>query len=351
VTTAVTARESGREPGGDNQAGGNEFGGRGESASNESEEKAKGDPKVASVSFASDGPSTAQEALDDSLLAETNLLSADSTDGGEAASEASGELGVVEWTSEEVIGLLLGPSEDTRRVLTLHKSGSDTDLRRLILEEEAEDESEEEVAVQRPRANSMLAAGPVNSVFLLTAQQIAVSSTGGPQLAGQHQAENPPLPAAFAVCTYCMRVPAGSAESQVTCPGCGPHHYVRYCSVACLLADSLEHATSCLLRPVAPRFFPGNVTQDIRRATATLVLETHVIESPERFRQRAFSVSCSTGPFPQILLAWARKMNCNMDNAVNSTDWFKKTGDYAIFRSEVTGPVGRYNPNADVIFT
>jgi hypothetical protein len=168
-------------------------------------------------------------------------------------------------------------------------------------------------------------------------------------LTTQHRHTLCTQPAEFAVCTHCLRIPTGGLETQIICPGCGSDHYVRYCSVACLLADSYDHAAACLGRPVPPRLFPTNLPQPIRQSLTTIIPNGR--EGPERFRQRAFSMFCSTGPFPKILLAWARKMNYSLDTTVNANDWFKKTGDYAIFRSDVTGQPNRYNPNADVIFT
>jgi hypothetical protein len=432
-----------------------------------------------------DGPSTIQE-LDDSLLTEKDMLSAASTgtnDGDDGKSESSDEFKVVVWTSEAVIDLLLGPSQDTKKVLTRFKSGSVSDFQRLMAEEDAQYDSEleDDPSTQRSRAGSVadinytaqhrllseahraaqqhanqdsqsdanitvvqhhnthdnsehnannqpqFAAGnmaeqyPVrndNPAAQNTNQQFVsgpsehspvVPEPGYPALnhaaaqynptqhsvpavphvhtlypaigsnvpgypighgttlggntgsggvpmnhaqTAQHLHARHPLPPAFAVCTYCMKLPSGGPESQVICPGCGPDHYVRYCSVACLLADSLDHSLCCLRRPTTPRSFEPNLPQHIYRSLTPMAPPLTVsIETPERFRQRTFSIFCSSGPYPPILASWARKMNIDLHGVVNGTDWFKKAGDYAIFRSDSTGLPSRPNPKADVIFT
>lgn len=345
-------------------------------------------------------PDITSISIKDSVLFEKkqSALATDTNedDKGEANSDTESDFKIVVWTSKAIIKLLLRASnEETRNTVTFRKSASETDLARLIAEaeKEYEYESDEDASVQRPRGHSMPvrddvsfnyepddisaivqqhasqqpgsisgdvhdqnpasvdnAAGHNSSVGETKRGVSGETSTSEPHIAQQHRTHHT-LPAEFAVCTHCLKYPTSGPETQVICPGCGSDHYVRYCSVACLLADAYDHATCCLRRPVPPRLFPTNLPQPIRQSMTTLNPPPNMIETPEKFRQRTFSMFCSTGPFPQILLAWARKMNYNLEATVNGTDWFKKTGDYAIFRSEVTGLEHRFNPNADVIFT
>jgi hypothetical protein len=74
-------------------------------------------------------------------------------------------------------------------------------------------------------------------------------------------------------------------------------------------------------------------------------------ESAERFRQRAFSVYCSSGDFPRLFMAWAKKFNYTRPQSFDVSESFKRTGEYAVFKSRATGPAQRSNPHADVIYT
>jgi len=76
-------------------------------------------------------------------------------------------------------------------------------------------------------------------------------------------------------------------------------------------------------------------------------------ETPERSRQKAFSMYCSSGPFPKLLKTWMKKFGvADPDQQTfDTSEYFKKTGDYAVFRSDRTSPSPRLNPNAEVIFT
>ena len=68
-------------------------------------------------------------------------------------------------------------------------------------------------------------------------------------------------------------------------------------------------------------------------------------ETPERYRQRAFAMYCWQGTFPRILKAYATQREvpvgltgCKLDES------FKKTGDYHIFRSEVSADGKKFAP-------
>jgi hypothetical protein len=52
-------------------------------------------------------------------------------------------------------------------------------------------------------------------------------------------------------CTYCnVMVVASSETPQIMCLGCGLESNIRYCSIACLQADSYDHSESCVHWPI-----------------------------------------------------------------------------------------------------
>lgn len=156
----------------------------------------------------------------------------------------------------------------------------------------------------------------------------------------------------FHFCTFCGVRPSAGDQLAVLCPGCGDQNGVRYCSVACLLVDAFEHSHACLRVPFRPLLPGPEVPRAVRQALVPLV--PGISEPPARFRQRAFAMFCSYGAFPKLYEAWARKERVSahvVSRDPNASEWYKKPGDYAIFRSEQTGGNGRKNPTADVIFS
>jgi hypothetical protein len=48
------------------------------------------------------------------------------------------------------------------------------------------------------------------------------------------------------------------------------------------------------------------------------------VDSPEKFRQKVFSMYCHSGPFPEVMRAWAKQYPFHGQD-LNETRW-KKTG-------------------------
>ena len=68
-------------------------------------------------------------------------------------------------------------------------------------------------------------------------------------------------------------------------------------------------------------------------------------ETPERFRQRAFSMYCWQGHFPPVMKAYAKRHEVPVGLAgCDVNESFKKTGDYHIFRSGVSADGKKFAP-------
>jgi hypothetical protein len=158
-------------------------------------------------------------------------------------------------------------------------------------------------------------------------------------------------------CTYCGERTTPSIQApQVLCSGCGPTSMIRYCSVACLLVDSLAHSGHCMNYSASDRAAFHSLPGMFIYITNPIMSEFGYSESPERFRQRAFSMYCSSGPFPKLFMAWMMNSAVILtgqqdQHAIDPNETVKRTGDYAIFRSNVTLDSPRSNPSADVIYT
>jgi hypothetical protein len=152
-------------------------------------------------------------------------------------------------------------------------------------------------------------------------------------------------------CTFCHD-PQSIDAFQVTCPGCGPKCNVRYCSTACLLVDAVQHSAHCMQRS-----FPQEEVFQSLQAHGSLA-QTPIFrldgsrDPPYRFRQKMFSLYCYSGRFPKLYKTWGKRSNSlSTMPGFDENESIKKTGDYVIFRSEVTGRAPRHNPDADVIYT
>jgi hypothetical protein len=122
-------------------------------------------------------------------------------------------------------------------------------------------------------------------------------------------------------------------------------------STSCLLADSYKHQD--LRRCIG-------YAQSEREGPAYCMTTTHKVEnfpishptysppSPEYFRQKAFSMFCRNGDFPQLLNTWYRVMQGGVTPHVTSPDTRKQIGDYYIFRSVQSAGNLNY-PTVDVI--
>ena len=155
-------------------------------------------------------------------------------------------------------------------------------------------------------------------------------------------------------CTFCLNEFSPTAISPLyLCPGCGPDfHAPRYCSVECLLTDTLQHANQCARFPAYARNSKNYVASPHyvydQNALMTSAAQQ---ESPEMFRQRTFSLYCRYGAFPKLAAAWCRrnsrypftKLLCDLDGE-------KLTGIYHVFESGHLRPGLVPNFQASVLF-
>ncbi|ESZ95990.1 hypothetical protein SBOR_3610 [Sclerotinia borealis F-4128] len=160
-------------------------------------------------------------------------------------------------------------------------------------------------------------------------------------------------------CTYCAKHYYATTESpMVLCHGCGLNSGVKYCSIACLLAGSLTHADVCLQESVEEFEIP---TVDHSPAyqiyyTGPLAIsssdELPIKKSKYNYRQKVFGMYCHSGPFPQLLVAWARKNDLlHTLQGQDATEATKRTGSYFVFKSSLTSNERRTNPDSTVICT
>ncbi|KAF7933736.1 uncharacterized protein EAE98_003445 [Botrytis deweyae] len=159
-------------------------------------------------------------------------------------------------------------------------------------------------------------------------------------------------------CTYCRGHHHATIDSpMVLCHGCGPNGGIKYCSIACLLAESLAHANVC------QESVDDSETFTISRPTAHQIYYTGILAAPLTFgttfqksiyayRQKVFAMYCRSGPFPKIHKAWARQNNTlptvPEQDAVEAT---KKTGSYFVFKSALTSNSNHMNLDSTVICT
>lgn len=180
---------------------------------------------------------------------------------------------------------------------------------------------------------------------------------------------NPTGPQETYSCTYCNAKIAPTLKNPlVFCSGCGPTPSCTYCSIACLLVDSYDHATSCWNYPAAARAIPHTFPPGSPYVYETNPVMTENMGSGtrEQFRQRTFLLYARYGPWPNLAEAWCRK---NTDwprvtatqplSPTQRTEWRdtlidwetqKRTGVYHIFWSGAFESSLRANPKADVIY-
>ncbi|KAF7954313.1 hypothetical protein EAE96_005440 [Botrytis aclada] len=159
-------------------------------------------------------------------------------------------------------------------------------------------------------------------------------------------------------CTYCRDHHHATIDSpMVLCHGCGPDSGIKYCSIACLLAESLAHADVC------QESMDDSETFTISRPTAYQIYYTGILAAPFTFgttckksiyayRQKVFAMYCRSGPFPQVHIARARQNKTlptlPEQDAIEAT---KKTGSYFVFQSALTSDNNRMNLDSTVICT
>ncbi|TEY70220.1 hypothetical protein BOTCAL_0109g00080 [Botryotinia calthae] len=160
------------------------------------------------------------------------------------------------------------------------------------------------------------------------------------------------------VCTYCNDYHCATIDSpMILCHACGPDSGIKYCSIACLLAESLGHADVCqeilddsetftISRPTAYQIYYNGVL------AAPLTFGTTFKKSIYAYRQKVFAMYCSSGPFPKIRAAWARQNNTlptlPEQDAIETTN---KTGSYFVFKSALTSNNNLMNLDNTVICT
>jgi hypothetical protein len=154
-------------------------------------------------------------------------------------------------------------------------------------------------------------------------------------------------------CSHCNYRCYGTVQNPIVlCHGCGVSSNIRYCSVACLLADSMAHSSYCMQHPDVLRSIVSPCTEQYLYLLDPIISLNGGFNSREYFRQRAFAMYCRSGQFPQLLRAWARK-----NSLVRSLDGhdlgksLNKTGHYFIFKSRATGDGYRWNPDSTVLCT
>jgi hypothetical protein len=162
-------------------------------------------------------------------------------------------------------------------------------------------------------------------------EQQAWSGPGShsPGIANSYQqsvAENQDqIPADF-YCTFCSGRSYPTPQNRlIFCFGCGPQSNIRYCSIACCLAHSYDHArfAQCLNYPQSQRLSEFNLPP-VYIFEQFPIKSLFGVDSPEKFRQKVFSMYCHSGPFPEVMRAWAKQYPFHGQD-LNETRW-KKTG-------------------------
>lgn len=154
-------------------------------------------------------------------------------------------------------------------------------------------------------------------------------------------------------CTYCHAAIIPTTETPlIMCPFCGFLSNIRYCTVSCMLADSIGHSSSCMQYPTSQRLTSHELSVNFVHEQNPITSLNGLPDSPYRLRQKLFSLYCFTGQFPKLHKTWLKRVQASLTSpAFDTNESNKKTGEYAVFRSSLTGGVSRNNPDADVIFT
>jgi hypothetical protein len=154
-------------------------------------------------------------------------------------------------------------------------------------------------------------------------------------------------------CTYCRSVILlGKETTLVMCPFCSPKSNVRYCAVSCLLVDVIGHCASCMQCPSSQALMKYELPNNFIYEQNPIVALNGLPDPPYRLRQKMFSMYCCSGKFPKLFKTWAKRFQ-NLSGITNfdMNESIKKTGEYAVFRSSLSGGSSRNNPDADIIFT
>ncbi|KAE8444432.1 hypothetical protein EG329_000523 [Mollisiaceae sp. DMI_Dod_QoI] len=165
-----------------------------------------------------------------------------------------------------------------------------------------------------------------------------VSQQGIPNEHQAHPIKGDFVPSSF-TCVCCRVTRRPTPEAPVYfCPFCGPLTNVR-----CHCVNYPASQTIMVFDP------PNHYVYD-KHAILTLQ-KWEEPPSRELFRQKTFSMYCFSGRFPEICKAWAKKFSHRADTYPANFDErsVKFTGDYHIFRSEVSA-AGQFSP-VEVIST
>ena len=168
-----------------------------------------------------------------------------------------------------------------------------------------------------------------------------------------HSSDPHPNPSAYiSNCTYCnTRVTASLRNPHVMCAGCGPTSNIRYCSIACLLVHSIDHATQCMNWPASQREIYHTLPKIFIYEMDPIVSLDSFAESAEKYRQRAFSMYFYSRSISGLFKAWARKTNYTpIMEDLDVSGSLEQIGDYTVFRSIDLDPAADKNPKCDIIF-
>lgn len=90
---------------------------------------------------------------------------------------------------------------------------------------------------------------------------------------------------------------------------------------------------------------PSDIYEYDRCYLAPIELRTEQ-ETPERYRQRSFAMYCyDQRPRPRVLKAWAIQHELPFGlTGFDVNERFKRSGDYHIFRSEVSADGKKFSP-------
>ncbi|QSZ36522.1 hypothetical protein DSL72_006402, partial [Monilinia vaccinii-corymbosi] len=172
--------------------------------------------------------------------------------------------------------------------------------------------------------------------------------------AGQHTHADPGSDCTFFDCTYCAKkCYANTGSPMVLCHGCGTNSGIKYCSIACLLAESLSHADVCQESGHEILMVNNPATYQVYYAGPLVVSSPAELTNKKQtyaYRQKVFAMHCCDGPFPRLLQAWARKNNFTLKRQ-ELAEAPKKTGSYFVFKSGLTSNGRRMNPDSTVICT
>ena len=143
-------------------------------------------------------------------------------------------------------------------------------------------------------------------------------------------------------CTFCDTISYPTMQQPlVFCEGCGPQSNIRYCSISCLLVHALRHSRYCQCMQL-----PQHLRMSIHLVPSEYILEQNSLislfpegDSPEKFRQKAFSTYCHSGPFPEVARAWSKVYPAhNLD--LTETAW-KRTGSQELLSLSYCSTVSR----------